>query len=252
MSPAKASNVDTCTQVLRNAILDGKYKPGDRLPSERDLAAELQVNRTALRSAIKRLSAARLLQSVHGSGTVVRDWKRERISDLIGGLIELTTEGDARRTIEDLLLLRRCLTMALLFAAVEHGNEEGFKNVERCIDAFEKLVKERAPLEALAEGNLAMVSAMVEASRSDVLALLLKPIMQLVQETPQFTETLYRDPHTIGPAWRAVLVLLRARAADQIPQVMQMVAINDKQTMEWAEPNQKRARKARERAENRT
>jgi GntR family transcriptional regulator, L-lactate dehydrogenase operon regulator len=46
-------------------------KPGDRLPAERELAAELGVSRSTLREAIRQLASAGRLISRHGGGTFV-------------------------------------------------------------------------------------------------------------------------------------------------------------------------------------
>ena len=40
---------------LRQAIIEGRLRPGDSLPSERDLADQYDVNRSSIREAMKRL-----------------------------------------------------------------------------------------------------------------------------------------------------------------------------------------------------
>ncbi|WP_432535249.1 FadR/GntR family transcriptional regulator [Kineococcus arenarius] len=57
--------------LLRDRIAGGKLVPGDRLPRERDLAADLGVSRSALREAIRALAVMGLLETRHGSGTCV-------------------------------------------------------------------------------------------------------------------------------------------------------------------------------------
>jgi len=58
-------------QSLASAIASGEYGPGDKLPSETTLAAEMGVNRLTVRRAIEDLSRAGLVQSRQGSGTYV-------------------------------------------------------------------------------------------------------------------------------------------------------------------------------------
>ena len=58
-------------QSLALAIASGEYGPGDKLPSETTLAAEMGVNRLTVRRAIEDLSRAGLVQSRQGSGTYV-------------------------------------------------------------------------------------------------------------------------------------------------------------------------------------
>jgi GntR family transcriptional regulator, transcriptional repressor for pyruvate dehydrogenase complex len=66
-----SSVADTATTALRELLARGHYQPGDRLPSERELAEGLGLSRPTLREAIRRLTEAGLLESRRGSGTYV-------------------------------------------------------------------------------------------------------------------------------------------------------------------------------------
>lgn len=59
-------------QELEQALLEGRWKLFERLPSERVLAEEFSVNRTTLRAALSALAGRGILETVHGSGTRVR------------------------------------------------------------------------------------------------------------------------------------------------------------------------------------
>src|SRR5438477_10302340 len=61
---------------LREAILLGRYQPGERLPPQRALAADMQVNMASVREALKRLEQLRLVEVRHGDATRVLDWRR--------------------------------------------------------------------------------------------------------------------------------------------------------------------------------
>src|SRR3954471_23974784 len=65
-------------QVFRElvgAVLDVRYAPGERLPPQRALAADLGVNMASLREGIKRLEQLRLVDVKHGDAMRVRDWR---------------------------------------------------------------------------------------------------------------------------------------------------------------------------------
>ncbi|WP_446425034.1 FadR/GntR family transcriptional regulator [Mailhella sp.] len=59
-------------QKLEQALLEGRWKLFERLPSERLLAEEFSVNRTTLRAALSALVGQGILETIHGSGTRVR------------------------------------------------------------------------------------------------------------------------------------------------------------------------------------
>lgn len=64
---------DTVASELEARILDGSLKPGDLLPSERELAIELGVSRPPIREAIQKLASKGMLTTRHGLGTRVTD-----------------------------------------------------------------------------------------------------------------------------------------------------------------------------------
>lgn len=66
---------DQVFQRLVAAILDGRHAAGDRLPSQRALAAEFGVNMASLRAAIDRLAQLRLIEVRHGEAMRVADWR---------------------------------------------------------------------------------------------------------------------------------------------------------------------------------
>jgi len=72
---------------LRDAILSGQYAAGERLPAQRALAADLQVNMASVREALKRLEQLRLVDVRHGEATRVLDWRHS------GGLEALAVLG---------------------------------------------------------------------------------------------------------------------------------------------------------------
>jgi DNA-binding FadR family transcriptional regulator len=62
---------DEAIRRITSRILAGEYRPGERLPSEKDLAATLDVSRNALREAVRALCLVGVLHVRHGDGTYV-------------------------------------------------------------------------------------------------------------------------------------------------------------------------------------
>ena len=64
---------DSVVTEIEKQILDGALRPGDRIPSERQLAEDFGVSRPSIREAIQKLVAKGLLITRHGGGTTVTD-----------------------------------------------------------------------------------------------------------------------------------------------------------------------------------
>ena len=99
---------DTVFAQLRDAVIEGRYGPGDFLPPERELAQAFAVNRHAVREALKRLQQAGFIRVVHGGGTEVLDVRRTAGLDLLGLLLRSPGEP-AERLVRDGLEMRRCV-----------------------------------------------------------------------------------------------------------------------------------------------
>lgn len=66
--PIRPSRVsDEIVKQLRDGILSGRLKAGERLPSERDLAQELEVSRVAVREALRKLENSGFICIRHGA-----------------------------------------------------------------------------------------------------------------------------------------------------------------------------------------
>jgi DNA-binding FadR family transcriptional regulator len=110
---------DDVFDQLREAIMVGRYRPGDRLPSQRALAADLGVNMASVREALGRLEQLRLLEVRHGSSTRVLDWRRS------GGLESLALEhGAGEPLLDDLFEARRLLLVESARLAAGRRSEQ--------------------------------------------------------------------------------------------------------------------------------
>ncbi|MDU5262981.1 MAG: GntR family transcriptional regulator, partial [Clostridium celatum] len=70
----KIKDTKVYTKVIKDIkekILSGQLKNGDRLPSEREMAEKLEVSRTSIREAIRVLEIMGLIESKRGSGNYI-------------------------------------------------------------------------------------------------------------------------------------------------------------------------------------
>ena len=72
-------------ELIRSRIAEGIYQPGGSIPSENELAAEFEINRLTVRSAVEILVKEGLLKRVQGKGVYVTGGKIEQdVGDLKG------------------------------------------------------------------------------------------------------------------------------------------------------------------------
>ena len=71
----RSSVPDQVFRRLAGDVLSGRHAPGERLPTQRALAAGLGVNLASVREGLKRLEQLRLIEVRHGDAMRVRDWR---------------------------------------------------------------------------------------------------------------------------------------------------------------------------------
>jgi GntR family transcriptional regulator len=117
---------------IRQRILDGDYRSGDKLPTEADLMAEYGVSRIVIRNAVQALVSEGLVTTKRGSGMFVREQQpmRKRLSvDLYGkrptgSPMKRATEAEGRRSEWDWQSRRTTATKAIAERlAVQPGDE---------------------------------------------------------------------------------------------------------------------------------
>lgn len=106
LSPiAKTRAYEQAAEQISARILDGAWQPGDRLPSERDLALQLGISRGSTREALRVLEAMGWLEIRPGDGTIVRDRRAKQngaaaVHFLAGLSVEVGDLWEARKLIE--------------------------------------------------------------------------------------------------------------------------------------------------------
>ena len=73
---------DEVASQVKTLITEGKLKPGDRLPPERELIKQFGVSRPSLREALNSLVATGFLEVVQGNRTVVKSLVSGKFSTL--------------------------------------------------------------------------------------------------------------------------------------------------------------------------
>lgn len=71
--PDRLSLPDRLSIQIERMIMDQQLSPGDKMPAERELAAQLEVSRVSIRQALKELESRGLIQRTPGRGTIVLD-----------------------------------------------------------------------------------------------------------------------------------------------------------------------------------
>lgn len=167
---ARTSVPDQVFGRLCEAILGGQYAPGERLPTQRALAADLEVNIATVREAVKRLEQLRLVEVRHGDAMRVRDWRQS------GGLdaLALLTSVD-EDVVRSLFESRRLLLSETARLAGERRSDEQADTVAELAAAIATAGDDHGAL--LADWHF--MAAIVDAAGNLVFQLIMNSVREL-------------------------------------------------------------------------
>ncbi|QAR31850.1 FadR family transcriptional regulator [Geovibrio thiophilus] len=122
---------DEIYRQLKELVLIGELKPGEKLPSERELAVQMGVSRPTLREALQKLEAHGFLKQIQGDGTYVQSAASPVLSQ---AFTEMLNKDDA---MGDLMELRKILETWAAKAAATRATEEEIEQLEEFLNEME-------------------------------------------------------------------------------------------------------------------
>jgi DNA-binding FadR family transcriptional regulator len=139
----KLKPLDTTTRyravqdALRDYIIDNKLQPGDRLPSENELASSLGVSRNPIREAIKGLEALGLVEVRVGLGVFV---KAASLDDILTNFAySLLFDG---QSVVELYEIRQRLELSYACEAVRQITDERLDEIQQHLDEMARLYQQ--------------------------------------------------------------------------------------------------------------
>lgn len=167
---ARTSVPDQVFARLCEAILGGRYAPGERLPTQRALAADLGVNIATVREAVKRLEQLRLVEVRHGDAMRVRDWRQSGGLDALA-LLHSVDEDVVRSLFES----RRLLLSEAARLAARRRSDEQAETIEELAGAIATAGDDHGAL--LADWHF--MAAVVDAAGNIVFQLIMNSVREL-------------------------------------------------------------------------
>jgi DNA-binding FadR family transcriptional regulator len=156
---------DEAIEKIKDMIVSGALRPGDRLPKESELAAELGLSRNSLREAVRALSLIRILDVRQGDGTYVTSLDPQLLLEALSFVVDFHRDD----TVLEFLAVRRILEPAATAMAAVRLTADELDVLQGKLDALGP-----APsVEQLVASDLDFHRGIVQGSGNSVLCSLL-------------------------------------------------------------------------------
>lgn len=227
-------------EQLRAAIVDGRFKIGERLPTEDDLAQRFGVSRASVREALKRLAAQNLVRARRGptGGNFVVQPSYEELAESLSGAATLLV-GLGALGIDEIIEARRSLQGSCLDLAVDNASEDHLRNIEQA------LARQQDPAlsdEAFCQADVAFHRALVDATGNGMLRFVMYTVIEALIPVTNMIVTVARERSDIIATHQRMLEALRQR--DRIALRSAMDALLDYLLAKFEQASSMRIRRA--------
>jgi len=156
----RAGVKDQVFEQLRNRIMERKWLPGAKIPSENALAVALGVSRVSIREALQMLASLGLLETMQGGGTHVREYSGEIFLNPLLPMLALDTPD-----ILHVLEYRKMVEKGIVSLVVKRAGSAEIEGLER---AFKAMEGRRNDARAFAQADLNFHLDLAKATRNPV------------------------------------------------------------------------------------
>jgi GntR family transcriptional repressor for pyruvate dehydrogenase complex len=153
---------DEAIDKIKQMILSGRVRPGEKLPREADLAAELGLSRNSLREAVKALSVINVLDVRQGDGTYATSLAPSLLLEALSFIVDFHRDD----TVLDFLEVRRILEPAATALAAIRMSDEDRTELGRVLETADV----DTPVEELVAADLEFHRQIAVGARNPVLA----------------------------------------------------------------------------------
>jgi DNA-binding FadR family transcriptional regulator len=117
---------------LKAAILSGRFKPGERLPTERELTEQFKVSRVVVREAVRELAITGLVKILQGpaGGAFVTDLSMDHLHSAFLDLFLYS-----KVSVAELIQTRLLIECEIARLAALHANAESLRRLQEALDA---------------------------------------------------------------------------------------------------------------------
>ncbi len=178
---------------IEQLILRGILRPGERLPSERELSDRMGVSRPSLREALAELHERGLLESRAGSGVYINAGLESQFSPALQRLFSTHAEA-----VSDFLDFRRDMEGLACERAARFGSESDLRVIGTVFEKMEA-AHNREDSATEAELDVTFHMSIVEASHNVVMVHMMRSMLSLLQEGIFFNRTVMFRQHVTGP-----------------------------------------------------
>ncbi len=224
----RPSVVDRIIETMKQAVIRGDLKPGQRLPSEAELVQQLGVGRSAVREAMKVLEALGVVNIIQGNGTFIADKPSPNmLSPLVFAILL-----ESNLSIE-LFELRFAIQLGYCSLAAQNATEDDWANIEAAAIALEEYARqEEIDTEVLTQYDLNFHYAILDATHNPLIIKIGRTVEELFFTSIHNTLVAYGQPDTAIESHRGIMRAMRGGNLNEIRAAIEISLVHWKEEIQ--------------------
>jgi GntR family transcriptional repressor for pyruvate dehydrogenase complex len=187
---------------IRDQLAEGRWKPEDRLPSERELSERFRVSRASVREAIRALESLGLVTIKTGEGTFVASGSEVLLSPLVSVILQ------QKDVLLDIFEARKVIEPEIAALAAKRAGPEEIRRLE---EILEDQGREIARGDTGVEADTAFHSLLTQSTKNKVFLRLNDAIVDSLRETRERSLQIHGRPARSLAGHREILKAVRAK-----------------------------------------
>lgn len=175
----KQNCVELVYNQIRNLILTGEWKEGEKLMSEQKLGELFGVSRAVVREALQRLRSEKLVITHQGTGSFVSNPKNYEAavsdSNWTSSIVDITD-----KQYEDFIDFRCCIEFRAIELAVKHAEKS---DLDKVGDALSRMEMHLNDINRFSEEDYAFHKAIADCSKNSFFSMAMESVKGLIIQT---------------------------------------------------------------------
>lgn len=180
MPEPKKKTYQVVVDQIKEYFINGELKPGDKLPTERELADLFKVSRTSVREALRKLEMNGIIEIKQGSGSYLKPSEDQVTGELLSSKI---MNGD-KKLLYEMLELRSVIEAECAFLASRRATTEDLEGIRKSLELMNQAKNDR---KLGLQSDLSFHLHIVYASHNSIFIQLMETVSKHLQDTIRFT-----------------------------------------------------------------
>ncbi len=218
---------ENAVDQIQTLILRKKYKPGDRLPSERSLAEQFHISRHSLREALRILDVLGLIEIKVGDGIYVKEVNFlpyiESVNLSISSRLQMERDSFIK-----LWEVRKILEVGMVDLSPRQITEPFLKSLWRCIEEMEKNIGNQ---DAFISSGIRFHRLIAEAGQNEILILIWDTLANLIRRSHNKIYRTARSPRRSLLAHKRIYFALKKRNVQKAVEAMKQHMLEEEKAL---------------------